>query len=93
MVHDARVALVQSVLDAFRHRGESSDDVAEAAGVPVERLLLAEPDGVATLLAYVARNAGLLKEALTTMIESRPASVAQLPQSIIDGVTSQLARA
>jgi len=38
MPAQSRCALVESIFNAFRHRGESSEDVAEAARAPSARI-------------------------------------------------------
>lgn len=91
MPAQGRCALVESILEAFRGRGESSDDVAEAAHTTLEAMQRGDVTAVASLLTYVAANTGLLKEAATTLIENDPAMLAQLPGSLLAGISAKLA--
>ncbi|GAC1392383.1 MAG: hypothetical protein NVSMB31_10480 [Vulcanimicrobiaceae bacterium] len=88
---EGRCALVESILDAFRHRGESSEDVAEASHAGLEAMQGGEVAAIAALLAYVDQNTGLLKEAATTLIEEHPEMVQHLPATVVDGISSRLA--
>ncbi len=86
-----RRALVASILDAFRHRGESSEDVSEAITTGVDSLENAEVLAVAKLLRYVGENAGLLKEAVTSLLEDHPEMLPYLPMTLVDGISARLA--
>lgn len=91
MPAQGRCALVESIFDAFRHRGESSEDVAEAAHAPLEALQRGEVSAVALLLAYVQQNTGILKEAASSLIENDPSMLASLPGTIVQGISAKLA--
>lgn len=90
MSSDARAQLVEAVFDAFRHRGESSEDVAEAAGTPLEALTRGVQAAVLSLLAYARTNPGLLKDAATALIERSPGILEELAPEISDGVARRL---
>ncbi len=91
MPPEGRCALVESILDAFRHRGESSEDVAEASRTKLAQMQSGDVAAVAALLRYVEQNTGLLKEAATTLIEKDPAMLEHLPGSVIAGISAKLA--
>jgi hypothetical protein len=78
-------ALSEAIFDVFRERGESSDDVAEGAGVSVPAAMHGERAAVRALLAYACTSAGLLREATVLMIERRPALAAALPAVLREG--------
>ncbi|MDP9017193.1 MAG: hypothetical protein M3N19_02595 [Candidatus Eremiobacteraeota bacterium] len=88
---EGRCALVESILDAFRHRGESSEDVAEAAHAGLEAMQSGDISAIAALLTYVDQNTGLLKEAATALIEEHPEMIQHLPGAVVDGISSKLA--
>lgn len=90
MPSDGRKALVESILDAFRGRGESSEDVAEAARAGLEAMQNGDISAVAALLVYVNENTGLLKEAAMTLVERHPEMVAHLPIRVVDGISARL---
>lgn len=90
MALDGRCALVESILDAFRHRGESSEDVAEASGAGLDAIQSGDVRAVGVLLQYVRENTGLLKEAATALIEEHPEVLPQLPTTVVDGISARL---
>lgn len=87
---EGRRALVESILDAFRHRGESSDDVSEATGASVDAMRGGELSAVEALLYYVNQNTGLLKEAAMTLCEDHPDMLHLLPETVVQGITAKL---
>ncbi|MDQ6930274.1 MAG: hypothetical protein M3126_06385 [Candidatus Eremiobacteraeota bacterium] len=91
MPAQGRCALVESIFDAFRHRGESSEDVAEAVGAPLDAMQRGDVPAVALLLAYVQQNTGILKEAATALIENDPSMLSHLPGTIVQGISAKLA--
>jgi len=91
MPTDSRKALVESILDAFRGRGESSEDVAEAARAGLEAMQNGDIPAVAALLLYVNENTGLLKEAAMTLVEEHPELVMHLPSRVVSGISARLA--
>jgi NAD(P)H-dependent FMN reductase len=90
MSHDARSALVASIFDAFRDRGESSEDAAEGANASLERLEAADAQAVAALVEYAHTNPGLLKEALTHYAEEHASQLGALPAPLVDGIAGTL---
>ena len=91
MPSDALAALVGSVFEAFRDRGESSEDAAEASGVALDRIERADPAAVASLVRYAGRNIGVLKEATTLFVQTHPSLVDALPTSVTEGIFARLA--
>lgn len=90
MTSEGRSALVEAILDAFRERGESSEDAAEGAGTTAAGIAVHHPEAVAALLRYAQQNPGLLKEAATTLIESRPELLAQFSPDLLAGISARL---
>ena|SRR5947209_1533801 len=90
MPSPVREALVESIFDAFRQRGESSEDVAEGAGTTVDAIATNGRGGVDALLRYARTNAGLLREATTLFIENNPAYVQHLPPVLTEGIAKRL---
>lgn len=90
MSAEKRSLLVESIFDAFRRRGESSQDAAEGAGTTVDAIVRAETSAIALLLAYARSNAGLLKEATLEFIEREPAVVGQFPPTMSEGIARRL---
>ena len=81
----ARTALAASIFDAFRDRGESSDDAAEGANVALEQIELGEGQAVAALVTYASENTGLLKEALALFEDEHAAHIDALPAALRNG--------
>jgi len=87
---EGRAALVDAIFEAFRERGESSEDAAEGAGTTIGAIASAAPDAVAALLRYAKENPGLLKEAATSLIERRPQVLAEFSPQVVDGISARL---
>jgi hypothetical protein len=85
-----RSQLVESIFDAFRARGESSEDAAEGAGISLEAISNGNSEAVRSLLDYARTNPGLLKEAATMLIESYPESISQLSPELANGIAQRL---
>ena len=85
-----RAQLVEAVFDAFRARGESSEDAAEGAGTAVDAISRGEHEAVRKLLAYARANPGLLKEAAIGMVERDPQIVAAFPAPVTQGILERL---
>ena len=83
-------ALVAAVLEAFRDRGESSEDAAEACGLAPDTLDRSTPPAAEALIRYAATNAGVLKEALAVFVSRDGTLFGGLPQSVRDGVAAKL---
>jgi hypothetical protein len=90
MSHDARALLVEAVFDAFRQRGESSEDAAEGAGTTLEAISRSDGEAVHKLLAYARENPGLLKEAAIGLVERDTAILDQLSPQITGGIQQRL---
>jgi hypothetical protein len=90
MTSQGRGLLVEAIFDAFRQRGESSEDAAEGAGTTLEAIGRYDSDAVRKLLAYARANPGLLKEAAVGLIEREPDMLAQLSPEIAGGVRERL---
>lgn len=85
-----RTLLVEAIFDAFRQRGESSEDAAEEAGATLDAISSSDRDSVGKLLAYARANPGLLKEAAIGLVEREPAVLAQLSPEITSGIERRL---
>ena len=83
-------ALAESIFDAFRDRGESSEDAAEGASAPLEAIDRGERQAVVALIDYAVQNAGVLKEAITFFAQARTHEFTALPQSLLDGIAERL---
>jgi hypothetical protein len=86
-----RSLLIEAIFDAFRQRGESSEDAAEAAGTTLDALAGGDESAMRALMSYARNNAGLLKEAATVLIERRPEVVSELSPALADGIAQRLA--
>jgi hypothetical protein len=84
-----RALFVEAIFDAFRQRGESSEDAAEAAGTTLDAIARDE-SAIQSLLRYAKSNPGLLKEAAIVLIEQHPQMVTQLAPAIADGIAQRL---
>ncbi|MDQ2679656.1 MAG: hypothetical protein M3Y21_01345 [Candidatus Eremiobacteraeota bacterium] len=87
-----RNALVEAIFDAFRGRGESSEDAAEGAGTTLDAIARNDTSAISCLLIYARDNTGLLKEAATTLVEQYPQFITELPPALIDGISLRLAK-
>jgi hypothetical protein len=90
MSGEGRGALVASIFDAFRDRGESSEDAAEGAGTSLDLLERGDPRATAALIEYANGNTGLLKEALTLYAQEHASRLNDLPSSLLDGIAQAL---
>jgi hypothetical protein len=90
MTPDARTLLVEAIFDAFRQRGESSQDAVEAAGTTLEAISLHQNDALNKLLAYARANPGLLKDAAIELAERKPEVLAQISSDIVGGIKDRL---
>jgi len=90
MVRESRTLLVEAIFDAFRARGESSEDAAEGAGASLDAIARTDSTAVGALIAYARSNAGLLKEAATALIEQHPDVLSQLSPQLSDGIARRL---
>jgi hypothetical protein len=83
-------ALVASTFNAFRNRGESSEDAAEGASTQLGDVNDAQPHAVGALLLYASQNPGLLKEAVVIFAEQYAAEISSLPAGIVHGISERL---
>ncbi len=90
MPADAFGAFVEAMFDAFRERGESSEDAVEGAGTTLEGIAQRDARAVSALLEYARTNPGLLKEATTLFVEQRPDLVATLPAMLYGAIAERL---
>jgi len=90
MPDDGVHALVSSVFDAFRDRGESSEDAAEGADAPLHALESGDRSASSALIRYAQENTGLLKEAMELFAHDHTAQLHLLPQPLIDGIAQRL---
>jgi hypothetical protein len=93
MPMDSVHALVSSIFEAFRDRGESSEDAAEGAHASLDALAAGDPAAVAALVGYARENAGLLKDALVMLAERHGAYLHMLPSVLVRPIAQQLAAA
>jgi hypothetical protein len=85
-----RALLVEAIFDAFRARGESSQDAAEAAGTTVDAIGTANSQAVHALMDYARANPGLLKEAAIVLIEQHPEIAGELAPSLSGAIAARL---
>ncbi|MBV9269798.1 MAG: hypothetical protein JO165_01800 [Candidatus Eremiobacteraeota bacterium] len=90
MPSPVREALVESIFDAFRQRGESSEDVAEGAGTTIDAIASNGHGGMDALLKYARTNAGVLREATTLFIENHPSYMHHLSPALTEGIAKRL---
>jgi len=88
----SRALLVEAIFNAFRQRGESSEDAAEGAGADLSAIASGDESAVRTLMEYAKTNPGLLKEAAIVLIEDHPHVLAELDAQIRDGIAAKLAQ-
>ena len=77
-------AFVEALFDAFRERGESSEDAAEGRRAPRWRASRQRDDrAVNALLEYARTNPGLLKRTTALFVEHRPDSGRHAPGAAV----------
>jgi len=92
MPPDAANALVASIFDAFRDRGESSEDAAEGANTTLHALEGGDRSAAGALIRYASENTAVLKESLTCFVREHRDQVHALPAPLIDGISARLQR-
>lgn len=92
MPFDAYAAFIEAVFEAFRERGESSEDAAEGAGKTLESIARRENGAAGALLIYARSNPDVLKEATVLFVSKRPELIAALPASFRDALAERLTR-
>lgn len=85
-----RAALVDAIFEAFRDRGEASQDAAEDAGTTLELIESGDRAAVQLILDYAAASPGLLKEATMLLVERQPEHVEALPPLVADAMRRRL---
>jgi hypothetical protein len=90
MPAEAFGVFVEAMFDAFRERGESSEDAAEGAGTTLESIERRDGQAIDAFVAYARSNPGLLREATTLFVEHRPDFVAALPANLYAALTERL---
>ena len=92
MTADGRTLLVEAIFDAFRARGEASQDAAEGAGLSLDAITQGDQHALSALIAYARTNPGLLKEATTALIEQHPQVLSQMAPELSNGIAQRLRR-
>jgi ABC-type transporter Mla subunit MlaD len=91
MPDDASGAFVEAMFDAFRDRGESSEDAVEGAGTTLDSVGVRDGDALARLVDYAHANPGVLKEAVTLFVEQHPEFAGSLPETLRGALARRLA--
>jgi hypothetical protein len=92
MPPDAAAAFVEAMFDAFRDRGESSEDAVEGAGTTLDGITQRENGALSKLVDYARTNPGVLKEATILFAEEHPEFVDALPALLRTAIAERLAR-
>jgi hypothetical protein len=90
MPPDAVAAFVEAMFDAFRDRGESSEDAAEGAGTTIASIQARDGAALAAFVAYARENPGLMKEATTIFVEQHPELAGALPPALRSAIAERL---
>jgi hypothetical protein len=90
MPPEASAAFVEAMFDAFRDRGESSEDAAEGAGTTIASIQARDPIALQAFVDYARQNAGLLKEATILFVEHHPALTGALPAVLRSAIAERL---
>lgn len=90
MPSDAVNALVASIFDAFRDRGESSEDAAEGANTSLSALESGDRAAAAALVRYASANTAVLKESMARFAQDHGDQLHALPKPLIDGISARL---
>lgn len=91
MPPDASDAFVEAMFDAFRDRGESSEDAVEGAGTTLDGVGNRDTDALSNLIEYARTNSGLLKEAVVLLAEEHPEFIDALPSTLRTALAERLA--
>lgn len=84
-------AMLDALFEAFRDRGEASEDALEDAGTTLALVEAGDRTAVRLFFDYAAASPGLLKEATMLFVERQPADVDALPPLIADAIVGRLA--
>lgn len=90
MPPDAVSAFVDAMFDAFRDRGESSEDAAEGAGTTIASIHARDGTALTAFVDYGGQNPGLLKEATTIFVEHHPDLTGALPAVLRSAIAERL---
>lgn len=90
MPPDAAVAFIEAILDAFRDRGESSEDAAEGAGTTIASIQARDGAALQAIVEYARHNPGLLREATTLFVEHHPGLAGSLPAALRSAIAERL---
>jgi len=90
MPPEAVGAFVDAMFDAFRDRGESSEDVAEGAGTTIAGIDRRDAAALHAFVDYARANPGLLKEATTIFVEQHPNLAGALPAPLRSAIAERL---
>jgi hypothetical protein len=93
MPAEAFGAFVEAMFDAFRERGESSEDAVEGAGTTLEHVGQREAGAVHALVEYARTNPGVLREATALFVEEHPTMVVSLPATLRTAIAERLTHA
>ncbi|MBV9233801.1 MAG: hypothetical protein JO030_07150 [Candidatus Eremiobacteraeota bacterium] len=91
MPADVFAVFLEAMFEAFRERGESSEDAAEGAGTTLERIAARESGAPQALLAYARSNPDLIRESTALFVERRPDLIETLPSSLQAALADRLA--
>jgi hypothetical protein len=83
-------AFMEATFEAFRDRGESSEDAVEGAGTTLAEIERREGDAVRALMEYARSSPGVIKEATTIFVEQHPDFVAVLPPSLRTAIAERI---
>jgi hypothetical protein len=83
-------AFMEAMFDAFRDRGESSEDAVEGAGTTLAEIERRESGAVRALMEYARASPGVIREATTIFVEHHPDFVAALPASLRTAIAERL---
>jgi hypothetical protein len=90
MPHEVSGAFVEALFEAFRERGESSEDAAEGAGTTLDGIDRRDAAAISALLAYGRSSPDLFKEATTIFVERRPDLIENLPAALRSALAQPL---
>ena len=90
MPPEALGAFVEAMFDAFRDRGESSEDAAEEAGTTIAEIDRRDGSALRAFVEYARANPGLLKEATTLFVERNPDLTGALPSALRNAIAERL---
>lgn len=88
----ARDALIESIFDVFRDRGESSEDAAEEAGTALDALRAHDDAALTKLLQYGVASTGVLKAAMELFAEEYPQQLPMLPPALVEQLSQRLSQ-